>query len=100
MPATPCASGSNDEDRPSGITYDQVAYITELAVAVDHFGIEAFSGAVTELAHRARKLTPIASRILVDDSEPLASRERAFAQVCLALTTPPASCTRPSRESH
>ena len=65
---------------------EPAGYLSALAVAIDHFGLDAFSSVVTDLAHRARDVAPAAACVLGDPSQPLAARERAFALVSMALT--------------
>jgi hypothetical protein len=66
---------------------DTAGYVNALAVAIDHFGLVAFSSALTDLAERAHDVAPVAARVLADPDQPLAARERAFARVALALTS-------------
>lgn len=86
MPAMPVPPRRGGLPPSPASMSDQTAFIVELAMAIDTFGLEAFPDAVAELADRAREVAPTASRILADAAETVATRERAFAEVCLALT--------------
>jgi len=74
------------EDAGSTGPIELAAYITALRLAIDHFGLDAFSSAVAELAHRAMGIAPDAARVLADPEQTLTARESAFAAVSLALT--------------
>jgi hypothetical protein len=80
----------SEPTQPSGVgstdALDITAYVSALALAIDHFGLIAFSTAVADLADRARDIAPVAARVLEDPAQPLAARERAFARVSLVLT--------------